>query len=177
MKLLAGLGNPGVEYEQTRHNAGFMFLDFVAQNLSLDEPWQEREKFDGQVARKGDLFLLKPMTFMNNSGTAVRKLKNFYKIATANLTVVHDDLDLILGNWKIQQKIGPKVHNGLLSLEAELGSADFWRLRLGVDSRTPTEREQIPPENYVLGKFPADQLAKLEATFAPAWTEVLKMLG
>lgn len=177
MKLLVGLGNPGKEYEQTRHNAGFMFLDYLAQKLVLDEPWQTRVKFDGIVARVGDWFLLKPVTFMNHSGEAVRKFKNFYKIATADLYVAHDDLDIILGNWKLQQGTGPKVHNGLLSLEESLGSKDFWRLRLGIDSRTPSERSQIAGEDYVLGNFSEDQGTKLKAVFPQAAEELSKMLG
>lgn len=177
MKLIVGLGNPGEGYASTRHNAGFMFLDYLAQRVNLDEPYSNKDKFKAVVGRKHDWLLAKPNTFMNQSGQAVAALVNFYKLSLDDLFVVHDDLDLLLGNWKLQQGIGPKVHNGILSIEQQLGRNDFWRLRFGVDSRTAKQREVIKGEDYVLAKMGADERSILKSTFIDAWTGLLEVLG
>ena len=121
MKLLVGLGNPGERYQLSRHNAGFMFIDYLAEKLKLDEPLAEKEKFKSVVGRKRDWWLAKPTTYMNQSGEAVGNLVNFYKVKLDDLVVIHDDLDLLLGSWKLQQGVGPKIHNGLTSVETSLG--------------------------------------------------------
>ncbi len=177
MKLLVGLGNPGERYQLSRHNAGFMFIDYLAEKLKLDEPLAEKEKFKSVVGRKRDWWLAKPTTYMNQSGEAVGNLVNFYKVKLDDLVVIHDDLDLLLGSWKLQQGVGPKIHNGLTSVETSLGKPAFWRLRLGVDNRTPQIKASTSGEEYVLAKFPTAEQQQLESVFPPAWAALAEMLG
>ncbi|MDW8335681.1 MAG: aminoacyl-tRNA hydrolase [Tepidimonas sp.] len=133
-KLLVGLGNPGPEYETTRHNAGWWWLDRVAAELKVTlRPERScfgllgRTQVDGQP-----LWLLKPTTFMNRSGQAVAALARFYKIAPAQILVAHDELDLPPGDARLKHGGGHAGHNGLRDLHAQLGSPDYWRLRLGI---------------------------------------------
>lgn len=151
MKVIVGLGNPGKEFERTRHNVGFR----VVEKLAGEVPFELEKKFETEVARVGEWLLVKPMTFMNASGKAVSKLLNFYKIPLEELWVVHDDLDIRLGEYKIQQGKGPKIHYGVKDIEEKLGSGSFWRVRIGVDNRTVERR--TPGDDYVLAKFKADE--------------------
>ncbi|ADJ29356.1 aminoacyl-tRNA hydrolase [Nitrosococcus watsonii] len=132
--LLIGLGNPGIEYAQTRHNAGFWWLDAVASELGID--FKPGAKFFGDYARahwRGhDLWLLKPTTFMNRSGQAVLALLNYYQIPLERLLIAHDDLDLPPGIAKLKRTGGHGGHNGLRDIINRLGRRDFLRLRLGV---------------------------------------------
>ena len=129
-RLVVGLGNPGADYENTRHNAGFWFVDRLARDLKV--MLAPEAKFFGQVARAGNLWLLQPGTFMNRSGQAVAALANFYKISPEEILVVHDELDLLPGGIRLKQGGGNGGHNGLKDIQAKLGTADFWRLRLGI---------------------------------------------
>lgn len=161
MKILVGLGNPGKKYEQTRHNAGFMLCDQVASQLHLS--WKEHKKSEAlyvKTTHNGqDLFLIKPMSFMNRSGQPVRSLLSYFDIVSefdhdqdlGQLYVAHDDLDINVGNWKKQKGKGPKGHNGLLSLYQTLHSNQFWHLRIGVDGRGGDR--STPPDAYVLQQF------------------------
>lgn len=150
IKLIAGLGNPGREYEQTRHNAGFWFLDELAWQWKAS--FKDEKKFFGEVARvglpDGDVWLLKPMTFMNRSGQAVAALAQFYKIKSEEILVVHDELDIPCGRIKFKLGGGNGGHNGLKDIQARLGSPDFYRLRLGIGH--PGDRNEVV--NYVLKK-------------------------
>jgi peptidyl-tRNA hydrolase, PTH1 family len=157
IRLLVGLGNPGPEYEATRHNAGFWFIDAVARELRA-KLVPERSYY-GLAARvnrpDGPIWLLEPMTFMNLSGKSVAALARFFKIAPGEIVVAHDELDLMPGHVKM--KIGGSAsHNGLKDIQAQLGSADFWRLRLGIGH--PGVKAEVL--NYVLRKPP---LAEREA--------------
>ena len=129
-RLIVGLGNPGAEYEATRHNVGFWLVDQFADKLKATLAPQG--KFFGRTARAGDLWLLQPTTFMNRSGQSVAALANFYKIAPDEILVVHDDLDLSPGGIRLKQGGGHGGHNGLKDIQARLGTPDFWRLRLGI---------------------------------------------
>ncbi len=145
IKLIVGLGNPSDKYAATRHNAGFWFVDAVAtQNntkLALDA------KMFGDVGKLNqDTWLLKPTTFMNASGKAVVALVNYYKILPAEILVVHDELDLPTGSAKLKFGGGHGGHNGLKDTHAALGTADYWRLRLGIGH--PGDRNEVI--NYVL---------------------------
>ncbi len=148
IRLIAGLGNPGREYETTRHNAGFWWVDEFArlQNLSF----KNETRFHGLTARGQlhghEILLLKPQAFMNASGRAVGALARFHKIAPAEILVVHDDLDLQPGAARLKQGGGHGGHNGLKDIIAHLGSRDFWRLRLGIGH--PGERTEVV--NFVL---------------------------
>ena len=129
-RLVVGLGNPGPEYEATRHNVGFWFVDRLAESLRVSLAPQA--KFFGRAARAGELWLLQPTTYMNRSGQAVAALANFYKISPVEILVVHDELDLPPGGIRLKQGGGNGGHNGLKDIQAKLGTPDFWRLRLGI---------------------------------------------
>ena len=155
IRLLVGLGNPGLEYQATRHNAGFWFVDAVARQLRADL-LPERSYF-GLVARTGarhaSVWLLQPMTFMNLSGKSVAALAHFFKIAPEEILVAHDELDLDPGQMKMKLGGSHAGHNGLKDIQAQLGSADFWRLRLGIGH--PGVRAEVV--SYVLQKPTTEQ--------------------
>ena len=148
IRLIVGLGNPGREYEATRHNAGFWWVDEFAREHQCT--FKAEGKFHGLAARSQmqgrELFLLKPQTFMNISGRAVGALAQFYKIAPQHILVVHDELDLPPGSAKLKLGGGHGGHNGLKDIIAHLGTRDFWRLRLGIGH--PGERADV--SDYVL---------------------------
>ena len=148
IRLVAGLGNPGREYAGTRHNAGFWFVDKLA--LRLNAPFAAESKFGGDVAKAGALRLVKPMTFMNLSGRAVAGLAHFFTILPAEILVVHDELDLLPGKAKMKFGGGHAGHNGLRDIQAQLGSADFWRLRVGIGHPRDSELSQQDVVDYVL---------------------------
>ena len=159
MKLIVGIGNPGEEYAKTRHNVGFMVLDALAlktkhprlktENTRLDY----KKKLKSLVLNfKSSVILAKPQILMNNSGIVVKKLVDHLTMKQLNnLYVIHDDLDIKLGEYKIQFAKGPKEHKGLLSIYKELDTKDFWHVRVGVDNRVAGTR--IPGEDYVLQYF------------------------
>lgn len=160
IRLIVGLGNPGTEYAHTRHNIGFDFVDLLAGQWKA--VFKTEKKFFGQVARAqlpaGDIWLLKPDTFMNRSGTAVQALAAFYKIQASEILVVHDELDIACGLVKFKQGGGNGGHNGLKDIQARLGSADFYRLRLGIGH--PGDRNLVV--NYVLHQPLASEYALIE---------------
>jgi peptidyl-tRNA hydrolase, PTH1 family len=143
LKLIVGLGNPGADYEKTRHNAGFWFLDALARQLGAS--WLPDKKFHGWVARAGSLHLLKPSTFMNRSGLATASVAQFYQIPAESVLVVHDELDLKVGQNKLKIGGGHAGHNGLKDIQAALGTPNFWRLRLGIGH----PRDGLTPEQPV----------------------------
>jgi len=155
IRLLVGLGNPGPEYEATRHNAGFWWIDAAARQLRASLI-PERSYF-GLTARvnrpEGPVWLLEPMTFMNLSGKSVAALARFFKIAPQEILVVHDELDLLAGQMKMKLGGGHAGHNGLKDIHAQLGSADYWRLRLGIGH--PGVKAEVV--SYVLRKPPIEQ--------------------
>ena len=148
IKLIVGLGNPGREYETTRHNAGFWWVDELARLHKLD--FRNDAKFHSLTARGQlhghEVLLLKPQTFMNVSGRAVGALAQFYKIAPLEILVVHDELDLPPGVARLKMGGGHGGHNGLKDIAAHLGTRDFWRLRFGIGH--PGERADV--SSYVL---------------------------
>jgi PTH1 family peptidyl-tRNA hydrolase len=180
MRVIVGLGNPGPEYEKTRHNAGFLFVDELARQFQLS--WQMNKKCQamiakGEISYQGsteDLCLVKPQTFMNASGQAVRAVLDYFYPEILidepqHLIVAHDDLDLEFGQVKLQKK-GPKQHNGLLSLYQHLGFEDFWHLRFGVDSRAG--QRSIPSADYVLLPMTSAELL----TFKEAIKEAQRLI-
>jgi len=152
IKLIVGLGNPGREYENTRHNAGFWFVDAVARRAGGD--FRMDDKYHGETCKvrlyDHELWLLKPQTFMNRSGQAVSALVRFYKIQPEEILVAHDELDLPAGAVRLKQGGGHGGHNGLRDTIAQLGSREFMRLRLGIGH--PGHSSQVT--NYVLSKAP-----------------------
>jgi PTH1 family peptidyl-tRNA hydrolase len=162
IRLLVGLGNPGPEYDATRHNAGFWFVDEAARKLGAT--LQPERSYAGLAARvnrsDGPLWLLQPMTFMNLSGKSVAALARFFKIAPAEILVAHDELDLMPGQAKLKLGGSAAGHNGLKDIEAQLGSAGFWRLRLGIGH--PGVKAEVV--DYVLRRpKPDERLAIVKA--------------
>jgi peptidyl-tRNA hydrolase, PTH1 family len=158
-QLIAGLGNPGSEYERTRHNAGFWFLDALARQAGAS--MRAERGFYGDIARtciEGEtVWLAKPTTFMNRSGQCVAALAKFYKIAPEKILIVHDELDLQPGEVKL--KIGGSAgSNGVKSIEADLGSREFWRLRIGIGH--PGVKSEVV--NYVLHKASSEHQAAMD---------------
>ncbi len=149
MMLIVGLGNPGKQYEQTRHNFGFRVLDLLAGG----EQWEH--KHDSQFIKTDDLILAKPQTFMNKSGEAVKEILKYYP--AAQLVVIHDELDFPLGTIKIMKNISSAGHNGVQSIMDELATKDFIRIRLGIDN--PDIRGQVPGDDFVLQKFTEQELS------------------
>ena len=135
IRLIVGLGNPGPEYEQTRHNAGFWLLDNLANSLP-GVRLQRESRFNALMAKtviaRQEVWLLEPQTFMNRSGQSVGALARFFKIAVDEVLVVHDELDLAPGSAKMKKGGSSGGHNGLKDITAALGSQDYWRLRLGI---------------------------------------------
>ncbi len=152
IKMIAGLGNPGNEYEQTRHNAGFWFVDQLGSRYKLS--FKKESRFLGDVVKyaspAGSVWLLKPATFMNKSGHSIAQLAHFYKISPEQILIVHDDLDLNPGSVKLKQGGGHGGHNGLRDSISQLGSKDFYRLRLGIGH--PGNKDQVV--GFVLAKTP-----------------------
>lgn len=156
MKLIIGLGNPREEYKDTRHNAGFLVADAL-----------QKIKFPGSVVVR------KSIVFMNDSGTCVNELIHQYKVDYPNLYIIHDDLDIPLGSYKIQFGVGPKDHNGVDSVETELGTKDFWRIRVGIENRDPGDR--IQGEEYVLGDFTNEEKKVLDGVTEKICKEISKL--
>jgi len=174
LKLVVGLGNPGPRYEQTRHNAGFWFVDLLAERAR--GRFAADSRFQGELARitlAGDeLRLLKPTTFMNLSGQSAGAVARFFKLAPEQLLVVHDELDLPPGTARLKRGGGHGGHNGLRDLVRHMG-ADFWRLRVGIGH--PGDRDQVV--DYVLTRAPAEEEKAIRATLEDAVAAVEKMLS
>lgn len=170
INLIAGLGNPGPEYEQTRHNAGFRLVDELARQAGVTLKFEA--KFNGVLGKytapsagesPRDRWLLKPHTFMNRSGQPIAALAGFYKIATPDILVVHDDLDLPVGTLRIKQGGGHGGHNGLRDIIAHVGE-NFLRLRIGIGH--PGKDNDVV--GYVLKRAPAAEQALLDAALDEA---------
>lgn len=159
MKLVAGLGNPGAEYEWTRHNLGFEVLDDLAAKHRVS--WSS--KSDAEIAKWAGAVLVKPQTFMNLSGAAVQRWTHFYKIGFGDLLVVVDDVNLEAGRLRIRRGGGAGGHNGLKSIISALGTEEFPRLRIGVGGG---EQSNLSP--HVLGRFSAEEEAVIEAAIQKA---------
>ncbi len=172
MFLLAGLGNPGGKYAGTKHNIGFMMLDYLASRYNLTFVNSKYEASQVKTVLWGAPFiLLKPETYMNLSGTAVAGVANFYKIESDKIIVVHDDLDLELGRIRISTGGGDGGHKGIRSIISSIGTKDFPRVRIGIGRPVLP----IPPEKYVLSNFAADELATIDHQF-PRVEEGLQLL-
>lgn len=159
--LIVGLGNPGREYERTRHNAGFMLVDRLAEDWRAG--WNAEKKFKAEVAKASPagkrVILVKPQTFMNLSGEAVGPLQKFYRVPPANVLVAVDDANLPLGTVRLRPDGSPGGHHGLESVEQRLGTRVWPRLKLGIGRQAPEQREI---SGHVLGRFSADEMTVFE---------------
>jgi PTH1 family peptidyl-tRNA hydrolase len=173
IRLVAGLGNPGRPYANTRHNAGFWFADALAAKAHAS--FAAESKFAGEVAKAGDVRIVKPSTYMNLSGRAVSTLARFFAIAPESILVVHDELDLPPGEVKLKFGGGHAGHNGLRDIHAQLGSADYWRLRVGIGHPRDSDVPEQPVVDYVLKPPRAEERAAIEDALARAlraWTDI-----
>lgn len=173
--IVAGLGNPGRKYQNTRHNVGFMAVDELALGLEASG-WKLVNKFDALTLENREILLIKPQTFMNESGKAVSAAMRFYKIPLNHLVVIHDDLDIPLGMVKMGFGRGPKVHNGIDSIETQLGSKDFWRIRIGTDNRSFEDRLRVTPTDYVLKQIEPGEMLILDKTLEVACVRVREIV-
>jgi PTH1 family peptidyl-tRNA hydrolase len=187
-----GLGNPGEKYRNNRHNAGFLVLDKLAQ--MVNGQWSMNEKFVSLIINhQSSIIFSKPSTMMNDSGLAVLSLTTYYKIHTTDLWVIHDDLDIKLGQYKIQLGKGPKVHNGIKSVNEALGTSQYWRVRVGIENRNQIRNSKmengkqmendnwkmennLSGENYVLSDFTKKELEVLEGVVDNVCEEITKIL-
>lgn len=165
MKLLVGLGNPGEKYEGTRHNLGFQFLDDLRHKLNAGE-WSPSDKFKAEVLKALDLYLVRPLTYMNNSGMAVAHIADYYKIAPEDIVIIHDDMDLPLGSIKIRRGGAAAGHHGVESIIDKLGSDNFVRIRMGVGNWKTQSSEHggnsLNAEHYVLEEFLPNEKSRVK---------------
>jgi PTH1 family peptidyl-tRNA hydrolase len=173
MKLIVGLGNPGIRHEKTRHNLGFAIVDAFLKDFSssTQNSWREEKKFQGEIAeinwqpKKGKaekVILAKPLTYMNGSGVAVVLISKFYKISPEDIWVIHDEIDLPLGGMKIRFGGASAGHKGVESIIEHLGTDKFWRFRIGIGQQHEKvhDRKVKAIDNYVLGEFSEGEKGK-----------------
>jgi len=162
MKLIVGLGNPGREFENTRHNIGFQLLDYIARCKGLDF---SKEKFNGKYTEYNvdgeKIILVKPLSYMNLSGNVVRSFVNFYKIDVKDILVIQDDLDMHFGRIKIVSNSSSGGHNGIKDIEKFLGSREYVRLKIGISNN-----KAVDTREYVLGKFNKEQVEELNKIYS-----------
>lgn len=160
MYIIAGLGNPGSKYENTRHNIGWLALDELAREQGVSVDRMKFHALTAQCVLAGEkVLLMKPTTYMNNSGEAIEEARNFYKIPTHNVIVLSDDINLPPGKLRIRRKGSAGGHNGLKSIIQCMGTDDFPRVRLGIGSKTHPDMDLA---DYVLGKFPKSEQKAIE---------------
>lgn len=178
MKLIIGLGNPGKEYQHTRHNAGFLVIEAIveSQKSTVENSFDKKSNAEIFTLNSGDekILLVKPQTFMNNSGESVRALVDFYKIPLQNIIVIHDEKDIPLGDYKIQTNRGAAGHNGVQSIIDHLGTKDFTRIRVGVGPREGGIEKIV---DYVLQKFSAEEKKELREVIKKIVGEIEKLIN
>ncbi len=174
MRIVVGLGNPGEQYKNTRHNVAWLAID----NFLGDVPWRLDKKFNSFIYESGNVIFVKPLTFMNNSGMAVQKILNFYKLLPKNfglikrkdadlngiLTVIHDDLDLDFGVYKVATDSGSAGHNGVKSIINYLKTQKFTRWRIGI--KNGLLKNHLPPDKFVLTAFNQEEKNRLPQIFS-----------
>ena len=171
MNLIIGLGNPGEEYKKTRHNAGFLALDKIVLS-SKYQVLSTQLKFNAEISNgtidDEKIILAKPQTFMNNSGQAVKAIIDYYKIKPENIIVIHDDLDIPLGEYKISKNKNSGGHKGVQSIIDYLGTKDFMRIRIGI----MIENKKTPTEKFVLERFGGEEMEVVEEVIEDIVNEV-----
>ena len=178
MKLLIGLGNPGEKYAGTRHNVGFEFLDKLQSTWNFPT-FELNSKFNSLVSKgsykiqdtKYEILLAKPQTFMNLSGQAVKSILDFYKLSPEDILVVHDDKDILLGEFRLATDSSSAGHNGVQNIIDNLGTQKFKRLRIGVGTET-----NLPTDVFVLQKFSDEEKEKVEKVLEEVTGEIEKFI-
>ena len=176
MKLIIGLGNPGEKYEKTRHNTGFLAVDKIADNFQFPS-FEFHRTFNAEISKdmiNGEkVILVKPQTFMNNSGETVKAILDYYGIELESIVVIHDDLDIVIGEYKISKNRGSAGHRGVQSIMSYLGTEDFTRVRIGIGINykglavlfEEEDRKKIPIEKFVLQRFSDEGMIEIEKVF------------
>lgn len=168
IKLIAGLGNPSEDYKESYHNVGFLALDFLVKNLS-SKKFQKSKRLPFLYIKENSLILIKPLTFMNESGKAIFAAANFFKIKPEEMLIIHDDSDIYLGNFKISFNRGSAGHRGVESIIKSFGKKNFWRLRIGIRPKKP-QREKA--EKFVLSKMKKSEKEKIYSVLLKAVGEI-----
>ncbi len=167
MKIIAGLGNPGKKYDGTKHNTGFMALNYFLQKNSLT---LEREKFEGKYTKQkiagNDVILLEPQTFMNDSGRSVAQFARFFKVNPQDILIIHDDMDMPLSKIRIRANGKSGGHNGIKSIIRDLGTSDFNRLKIGI--RHPDNVTEASVVSWVLSQFNTEQQKLMDTAYVTA---------
>ncbi|MCK5084398.1 MAG: aminoacyl-tRNA hydrolase [Candidatus Pacebacteria bacterium] len=175
MKLIIGLGNPGKKYEKTRHNTGFLVVNKIANNFQFPVSGFN-SKFNAEISQDAidneKVILVKPLTFMNSSGQAVRAVLDYYKIDPRDIIVIHDDLDIPLGEYKISKNRNSGGHKGVQSIIDCLGTKDFTRIRIGI----MTKNKKTPTEKFVLEGFGKDEMEIIEEVIEEIENEIVRLL-
>lgn len=167
MLLIIGLGNPQKKHEKNRHNAGFIIIDELIRALNFPQ-WSFSKKFDAEISEGSTnnekIILGKPQTFMNLSGTAVKKIMDFYKISAEDIIVIHDDLDIDFGKYKISLNSSAAGHKGVQSIIDNLGTQEFKRIRVGIEGEEKRRERKIPGDEFVLQNFSDGDLKIIRVT-------------
>lgn len=177
MLIIFGLGNPGEKYAKTRHNVGFILLEKIREEFGFSD-FEFAKKFNAQISKgkigEKEVLLAKPLTFMNESGSTVRAILDFYKLTPEDILVIHDDLDIVLGEMRLAVDSRSAGHNGVQNIIDRLGTQKFKRIRVGI-SKPPEEKTSCPlsAHDFVLGEFSHEELEKIENVFP----EVLKVVS
>ncbi|MEO1941940.1 MAG: aminoacyl-tRNA hydrolase [Campylobacterales bacterium] len=168
LRAVVGLGNPGERYRFTRHNLGFLVVDYLADRWGVP---RVGERFHGELFKKGGWLLFKPLTFMNRSGIAVAQLKSFYNLEDSDIIVIHDDIDLKPGQLRFKRGGSDGGHRGLRSLDLSIGN-DYWRVRVGVGR--PERKSEVV--EFVLGEFPPEEFRKCIKPLFPVIEEAVQQI-
>jgi PTH1 family peptidyl-tRNA hydrolase len=180
MKIIVGLGNPGERYKNNRHNAGFLAVEYLLKDGFMTAKSSHEFKSDifSWISEDGEkIIFVKPQTYMNDSGQALKVICNFYKMNLAtDLLVIHDEVDLPFGDIRTTSSSSSAGHNGVQSIIDNIGTQDFQRIRIGVETRV--SRDEMPTDAFVLQNFSDEELAKLQTEIFPkVETEIKKFLG
>jgi len=170
MKIIIGLGNSGEKYNDTRHNVGFEMIDAFGKKYDFPD-FALDKKFKAEISKEKETVLVKPQTFMNASGEAVKAILDFYKLMPEDIIVIHDDLDIELGEFKIATDSRSAGHNGVQDIIEKLGTQKFLRLRIGIG-----HSDTIPEESYVLQKLSGEEKAKIQAIEENIISEIKKLI-
>ncbi|MFA6383281.1 MAG: aminoacyl-tRNA hydrolase [Parcubacteria group bacterium] len=176
MKLIFGLGNPGKEYEHTRHNVGFEIVDKLQRDWNFS-PWEFNKKFNAEISKGNDTLLVKPRTFMNLSGEAVRSILTFYKLTPDDIIVIHDDLDIPVGKYKVATDSSSAGHHGVENIIEKLGTQKFKRIRIGIgEDNSDEDTCRLGAHDYVLDKFSEEEKEKIKNIENDVLSEIKKLL-
>ena len=173
MLIIAGLGNPGKEYENTRHNAGFMVMDALAEKIGADISEKKHKALCGKGVIGGEkVILMKPQTYMNLSGECIRQVMDYYKVDPSEFIVIYDDISLVPGGIRIRKKGSAGGHNGIKNIIAHLGTQEFPRVRIGVGEKPA----RMDLADYVLGHFPKEEAETMTTAFKDGAAAVVDMM-